>query len=290
MAGKDDLGDRMKEYEFHETGRRFLSMLPVYARIDGRGFSKFTRGMDKPFDQRMSAAMIEATKYLVQHTGALIGYTQSDEISLVWKAPDYKSSIFFNGKITKMTSVLAGLATAAFGKAIRGWDPYEDRLPCFDARVLQLPQDYEAANMLLWRTLDAERNAVSMLAQAHFSHKELQGKSQRAMHEMLDAKGIKLTDFPEAFQRGSFVRRVVYDHPTMFIDIETYGLNTLRGLDAALGSSFVPGTVKRTKVDVIPMPSFRYVSNRTEVVFADAPPEHLDALERWERLTGEADD
>ncbi|AXQ68847.1 tRNA-His guanylyltransferase [Caulobacter phage CcrPW] len=279
MAGKDDLGDRMKEYEFHETGRRFLSMLPVYARIDGRGFSKFTRGMDKPFDPRMSAAMIETTKYLVQHTGALIGYTQSDEISLVWKAPDYKSSIFFNGKITKMTSVLAGLATAAFGKEIRGWAPYEDRLPCFDARVLQLPQDYEAANMLLWRALDAERNAVSMLAQAHFSHKELQGKTQRHMHEMLAGKGVKLTDYPEAAQRGTFVRRVVYDHPTMLVDIETIP-----------GPTFVPSSVKRTKVDVIPMPSFRYVKNRTEVVFDGAEPEHLETLERWERMTGEAND
>lgn len=284
MASKDDLGDRMKEYEFHETGRRFLSMLPVYARIDGRGFSKFTRGMDKPFDALMSAAMIETTKYLVQHTGALVGYTQSDEISLVWKAPDYKSSIFFNGKITKMTSVLAGLATAAFNKAIRDWQPYEDRLPCFDARVLQLPVDYEAANMLLWRTVDAERNAVSMLAQAHFSHSELQRKSQRDMHAMLEAKGIALTDFPEAFQRGSFVRRVTYDHPVMHIDIETGDLN------GVLEPSFVPGTVKRSKVDVIPMPSFRYVKNRTEVVFAGAEPEHLETLERWERMTGEAND
>lgn len=279
MAGKDDLGDRMKEYEAHETGRRFLSMLPVYARIDGRGFSKFTRGMDKPFDARMSAAMIETTKYLVQQTGALIGFVQSDEISLAWKAPDYKASIFFDGKITKMTSVLAGMATASFNRAIRDWKPFEDRYPAFDARVLQMPLDYEVANMFLWRSLDAERNSISMAAQAQFSHRELQGKTQKAMYEMLKDAGVRFEDYPEAFRRGTWVKRVTYEQPTMIYDIETRGLSG-NGLDIAVA----PGApVIRSRIDVIPMPSFRYVNNRTEVIFAGAAPEHMPTLEHFER-------
>jgi tRNA(His) guanylyltransferase len=44
----DSLGDRMKSYESRESDRRFLPMVPVYARIDGRGFSSFTRGMERP--------------------------------------------------------------------------------------------------------------------------------------------------------------------------------------------------------------------------------------------------
>jgi len=55
----------MKEYEAQETARRFLPGLPIYARIDGRGFSKFTKGMDRPYDARMSNAMVSATKVLV---------------------------------------------------------------------------------------------------------------------------------------------------------------------------------------------------------------------------------
>lgn len=278
MASKDELGDRMVEYESHETGRRFLSMLPVYARIDGRGFSKFTRGMDKPFDARMSAAMIEATKYLVQHTNALIGFVQSDEISLAWKAPDYKSSIFFDGKVTKMTSVLAGMATAAFGRAIRGWTPYEDRYPAFDARVLQMPLDYEVANMFLWRSLDAERNSVSMAAQAQFSHRELQGKSQKAMYEMLAEAGVRFEDYPETFRRGTWVRRVTYEVPTMIYDIEAGGLSSKHEIAMAPGAPII-----RSRVDVVPMPSFRYVNNRTEVIFGAAAPEHLPTLEHFER-------
>ena len=38
----DPLGDRMKEYEQMEAGRKTLPRLPVIARLDGRNFSAFT--------------------------------------------------------------------------------------------------------------------------------------------------------------------------------------------------------------------------------------------------------
>ena len=42
------LEDRMRSYEMDN---RLPPNMPVIIRIDGRAFSKFTRGMDKPFDQ-----------------------------------------------------------------------------------------------------------------------------------------------------------------------------------------------------------------------------------------------
>lgn len=60
----DDLGDRMKFLEGFETARRFLPGLPLYARIDGRGFSKFTKNMARPFDEQMVRAMVDTTKIL----------------------------------------------------------------------------------------------------------------------------------------------------------------------------------------------------------------------------------
>jgi tRNA(His) 5'-end guanylyltransferase len=209
MTTKDELGDRMKVYESQETGRRFLPLLPVYARIDGRGFSKFTRGMDRPFDQRMTDAMVEVTNHLVKETHAAIGYVQSDEISLIWNSDNYDSSIFFDGKIAKMTSVLASMASAKMAQAVRGWKPYEDRLPAFDARVIQLPNKTEAVNMLLWRTMDATKNAVSMAAHAEFGHKQLQGKGQATMIGMLNDAGQPFDDLPPAFRFGTFAQRQV---------------------------------------------------------------------------------
>lgn len=114
MKRLDALGDRLKSYERMETSQTFLKGVPVYARIDGRSFSKFTHGMERPYDERMSEIMKEVTRYLVEETGACTGYTQSDEISLGWWVPDLKSDIFFGYKKQKMVSTLSALATAKF--------------------------------------------------------------------------------------------------------------------------------------------------------------------------------
>ncbi len=46
---KDNLGDRMKQYENAE--RRYLMRRnPVLIRLDGKAFHSFTRGFQKPFD------------------------------------------------------------------------------------------------------------------------------------------------------------------------------------------------------------------------------------------------
>ena len=70
---KDDLGDRMKLYESAEAGRRFMPLLPVLARIDGRAFHSFTRGMVRPFDAAFSACMVETAATLVGQAGACMG-------------------------------------------------------------------------------------------------------------------------------------------------------------------------------------------------------------------------
>ena len=76
----DELGDRMKLYEQAEAGRRVTPLLPICIRLDGRGFSQWTRGLARPFDARLSDLMVETTRKLVEETGALVGFTQSDEI------------------------------------------------------------------------------------------------------------------------------------------------------------------------------------------------------------------
>lgn len=166
--GGDALGDRMKAYEARESDRRFLPIIPVCARIDGRNFSSFTCGMDRPWDQAMTDAMIETTKCLVAETHARVGYTQSDEISLVWLSERSDSSIFFDHRIAKMTSVLASFATAMFTRALIGGPraSWIRRMPHFDCRTWSVPSRTEAANVFLWREQDATKNAISMAARA----------------------------------------------------------------------------------------------------------------------------
>src|SRR3954469_9394256 len=110
----DDFGDRMKEYELAEAGRRLLPLLPIVARIDGKRFSRFTRGLTRPCDERLSRLMVATTRHLVETSSALAGYTQSDEISLLWFEDDPKAQMFLDRRIQKLTSILASIATAYF--------------------------------------------------------------------------------------------------------------------------------------------------------------------------------
>jgi len=76
--GKDALGDRIKGYEARETGRRAMRGVPLVARVDGRSFSKFTRGMARPFDSDFADLMVEVARCLVEQTHAKVAYVQSE--------------------------------------------------------------------------------------------------------------------------------------------------------------------------------------------------------------------
>ena len=149
---EDALGDRMKMYENAEASRRFMPMLPIMARIDGRSFSSFTRGMERPFDGTFAACMVETVRALMAETNACMGYTQSDEISLAWHSTTLKSQVWFDGRIAKMTSQIAAQATLHFYlAALKAMPQYAERLPTFDARVWQVPNRAEGANVFVWR-------------------------------------------------------------------------------------------------------------------------------------------
>jgi tRNA(His) guanylyltransferase len=265
---KDDLGDRMKMYEGQEADRRFMPLRPVVARIDGRSFSSFTRGLKRPYDTRMTTAMVNTTIQLVKETGACMGYTQSDEITLAWYAPDMRSQIWFDGRIAKMTSQLAAQATLHFYRAITELLPeeYAERLPTFDARVWTLPNLIEATNVFVWREWDATKNSVSMAAHEHFSNKELHGKHTGEMKTMMEEKGIIWGDYPTEFKRGTYVQR----RRTM----TKFSAEEMERLPPKHEARKNPDLeVERSFVSVLDMPVLSKVMNRVNVIFEGAEPQ-----------------
>lgn len=77
------LGDRMKEYEM-QSRTRLLRRTPVIIRLDGKAFHTLTRGLDKPFDRDFMEIMQKTMLSLCEQIqGCVLGYTQSDEITLV---------------------------------------------------------------------------------------------------------------------------------------------------------------------------------------------------------------
>lgn len=85
---KDSLGDRMKTFE-SVPQNYLMRRTPVIIRLDGCHWHSFTRGLKKPFDSILQRSMQDTMKYLCENImGCVLGYTQSDEITLV--LCDYK--------------------------------------------------------------------------------------------------------------------------------------------------------------------------------------------------------
>ncbi|GAK57454.1 hypothetical protein U27_04421 [Candidatus Vecturithrix granuli] len=264
---RDLFGNRMKTYEHQEAGRRFLPLLPVCARLDGKGFHKLTQGLARPYDTRFVEIMCQTTAYLVKETQACIGYTQSDEISLVWYSDDYKSQTFFDRRIQKMVSVLASMTTAFFNASLPKHLPEKTgALALFDCRVWQVPILTEAANTFLWREYDATKNSISMAARHYYPHEVLYKKTSAEMQEMLWQKGVNWNDYPAFFKRGTFIqkRKVVRAFTAEEID----------HLPAKHEAHANPNLlIERSEIQRLAMPPFAKVKNRVEVIFSAAAPE-----------------
>ena len=228
MPVNDELGKRMKEFYEQVPKTRLVRRTPVAIRIDGKAFHTFTRGFEKPFDEVLGKAMRGTMKYLCENIqGCVLGYTQSDEITLI--LIDYKkltSSAWFDYEVQKMCSIAASMATMAFNRVfkeeVNAWfgeqtvpisesiaqryNLYMEKIEkgaMFDARCFNIPKE-EVANLIYWRQLDATRNSIQMVGQANFSHNELQNKSCNQIQEMLfQEKDINWNDFPTQLKRGS---------------------------------------------------------------------------------------
>lgn len=250
---QDSLGDRMKAFENVESDRRAVLGQPLCARLDGRSFHSFTHGLDRPYDVRLTALMIETTKYLVEETQAVLGYTQSDEISLMWYLPEgSESQYLFDGRFQKLSSILSAYATGFFvyqldHGAILG---KEGQIPLFDCRVWQVPTLTDAYENFLWREKDAVKNSITMAASTHFSHKTLHGVSGAEKKEMLRWVGDPYETRPPEFRRGTFVQRVRTEH--MLTPDELM----------MIPEKYRPvGPVERTEVKVVDLPE---IGNRGE--------------------------
>jgi tRNA(His) 5'-end guanylyltransferase len=211
-SDKTSLGDRMKAYEQPSTGRKAFKGMPLVARLDGKSFHTFCKGLKRPYDVRLSELMQQTMMALVDRFQAKVGYTQSDEITLVWyQAPNDTADYPFDGRFQKMESLLAAFATVVFNKYLPVVIPEKAAMmPIFDARAFVVPTLTEAYNAILWRQQDATKNAISMAAQSMFSHKSLQGLHGPEMQEkMWKEKGVNFNDYPPFFKRGVFAKRML---------------------------------------------------------------------------------
>jgi len=211
----DELDERMRVYE---TALDLCVLPGIYmvARLDGRGFTRLTKEVHKfeaPFDARFRDYMLQTAEHLMSGCGfdVLYGYTQSDEISLLFALEEDG----FGRKLRKLLSVLSGEASARFSLLLGA-------VATFDCRISQLPSAEHVVDYFRWRNEDAHRNALSAhcywllrkqgqsVGQATAA---LKGLSVAAKNELLFQNGVNFNDLPSWQKRGSGLYWEEYDRP-----------------------------------------------------------------------------
>jgi tRNA(His) 5'-end guanylyltransferase len=236
---KDELGERMKGQ--YEDRTRFSVPRRTYTiiRLDGKAFHTYTKNLTKPFDQALADDMDAAVISMMRDVqGAQFAYVQSDEISiLLTDFAQPTTSAWFDGNVQKVASVSASLITAAFNR-IRWKRMIEENgfreeldspsnvldatsfindtaknIAYFDSRIFTIPDRMEVMNYFIWRNQDCMRNAVSMIAQSKFPHKQLQGKSTLEMVHMLSDIGSPIDNYRQEDKCGRLIEKEEYTIP-----------------------------------------------------------------------------
>lgn len=221
------LSDRMKHYE-----ACYSTMIPprtyTIVRVDGRGFSKFTKKMNKPFDDQFSDSMNYAAIEMCKKFNPDFAYTQSDEITLVFTDFGENQEAIFKGKVQKICSLTAARATASFNKKMLMIDAehseredYIDLIMSgeaiydveFDSRVYVIPAIKEVVNCLVWRQQDATRNSISMAFDVVVGKSQSHGKGGNEKQDLMFEKGVNWNDYPTKYKRGVIIKKIEFEGP-----------------------------------------------------------------------------
>lgn len=174
----------------------------VLVHVDGRSFSKLIKNkFNKPFDEDFIDMMNKTAIFLCENVqGAKIAYVQSDEISLLLKKDTPEGDIFFGGRLCKMQSIIASLATSEFNKqfiikALANSDsPVTDianmKMAQFDCKVWDVDTANDAFAWFLFRNIDCVRNSKQQFVQTYLPHKILlKHNSDEQVLMAIDEKG-----------------------------------------------------------------------------------------------------
>ena len=199
----DEFDSKMRVYE-ESLDQIILPDIFVVARLDGRSFTKLTKDICKfeaPFDIRFRDLMVDTVKKLMESGFKIIyGYTESDEISLLFHPDDNT----FGRKVRKINTILAGEASSSFSLAI-------GRAATFDCRVVPLPNIDRVQDYFAWRQEDSHRNSLNAHCywalrkdgfSAHKASRMMEGISVAEKNELLYARGINYNDLPSWQKRG----------------------------------------------------------------------------------------
>jgi tRNA(His) 5'-end guanylyltransferase len=228
----EKIGNKMKQYESVFGDLVLDSTKPFIVRIDGHCFSGFMSCFISPFDQHFQDAMIETTKDIINEYHGITGYTQSDEISILFppiiieKEEDKPKTLIFGGRILKITSVISSYGSVRFNyhllnyiekwKSEEKYDKIKEKILSgkahFDGRTFNVEMN-DVVDAFKWRSLDCIRNSKTRFAQAEYikaqlPKKQLYGLSANDTIKLCKEKcGKDWHDCTDQSKYGVFVKK-----------------------------------------------------------------------------------
>lgn len=192
---KDPLMDEFKLLE-NQYDLRVMPKMPFIVRLDGKAFHSFVKkaNYERPFSKEFSERMTSLLRELTSEFHAVLGFTQSDELSLLFLQDRTEhTQAIFGGRINKINSVLASHAGC--------WFNFDHlTMGIFDARTFSIPKDRIQAYFRA-RQRDCYRNWVNSWAQFYLGHSAIEGLTVPDRLKLIEAKGINLFTEETLWQR-----------------------------------------------------------------------------------------
>ena len=246
------LGDRMKMYECNYD-KNVPNDHYFCIRSDGHGFSKFTKGFVKPYDERFIKAMVICAYDALCEFNARTAFCQSDEITLIFNKSDLekKQTHMYNGRVQKLVSLVSSFISVRFNFHLKTvinefilqnpkqavysakiLDKINNYSAYFDSRILSWDekQKYELSNHMIWRSnYDCHRNSIQTYAYHAFGPKKIHGMNGERMIKLLETeKNIFWeNDIPFHHKYGIYIKK-------QLVNIETEYGPSQRGRIAAM--------------------------------------------------------
>lgn len=221
-----DLETRGRAIEFVNPKQGFI------LRLDGHSFSRFTKPLEKPYDMAFSKAMIETALELKLAFNATTSYTHSDEITLYFPSvfsEEKDCDHMFGGKIMKLVSYSAGLASTTFTLSFIRILKEQDRddiikfvveyKPYFDSRIIVVNDPAIFVKHDIFRSqMDCFRNTISKIYMYVFSKKMLHKVSLKEQLQKIKEKGIDVSTIPFHLRHGVYIKMILVE-----INVEVKG-------------------------------------------------------------------
>lgn len=184
---------------------------PILLHIDGRSFSRLVKNrFNKPFDDNFIYCMNETARFLCEEIqGCKLAYVQSDEITLYLSKDRPESEIFFGGRLNKIISICASLATSKFNQLIHRFCESDTVLYQFDCKAWNVENEDDVWRWFLFRNIDCVRNSKNQTAFTFLSHKKTLGKTSDELVEILkNDVGVDWSEFDDSKKYGRIVHKI----------------------------------------------------------------------------------